>query len=309
MQDSGFRAWLRGEDAFREWWFSLDATRMRNMSVLENGTTRVIRDWDEAYRGYTTLFEDVIFRESSNRGRVFELLRDTATRIDDVGGASGINVPLEVINELGPVRGVRHALPEASGGAQSITKITDTYFDYMLMNPVQYRRGFLAEMIRTNETKRLRRLFLDQGYELIPDMELDRVLGITGTKGSHYGPLRQTLHKRAKDAGYITEGYISDLVEHRVVQEIDNILYTWDQGSRLGMSGKAVFPFGRPWADMMGFWGREVLSRPMLRGWIGNRGKLGELAHAATDHLWINPKPLATVSRLANQDFSVEGIT
>src|SRR5690606_39689475 len=53
-------------------------------------------------------------------------------------------------------------------------------------------------------------------------------------------------------------------------KEIENMLYVWNMGSRAGRQAQQLFPFGKPYADMMGFWGRELFKRPVLRGVFTN---------------------------------------
>lgn len=238
---------------------------------------------------------------------IMKTLRETAERIDATGGQAPIEVPDWVVHELGTIRGVRKQLPHARG----VRALTDAYFDKVLMDAVNFRRGNIYQMVKNYETRRLENLFLDQGKELIPDSELERVLGLQGLGGASRAGLGPQLHQEAFRRGYVTEGYIASLVENRAVTEIENMLYVWDQSSRAARQARPVFPFGKPWADMMGFWGREVLSRPALRGWLGgkNAGVMGEIANHVADLMPFNPKPLAMVSRIAATDFEVDAIS
>lgn len=305
MQDSGFRAYLRGPEAFREWFGSGDGRRVRTANVIDRGQSRLPK-WQEAYDGYDTLLRHVIFEPGAPMDDIIRALQETGKRVDDLGGGRAIEPPLWVFEHLGPVRGVKKQPPSKHG----ITAISDAYFDTMLMNPVNYRRGFLAELIRKHESQRLLNLFEDQGLTVIPDSQLQTVLGLDGMGMAVHGSQRKLLHEAARKYGYVTQGYIDDLVEHRVVSEIDNILFTWDKGSRLGQQGRIIFPFGRPWADMMGFWGREVLQRPMLRGFVGRVAgpSAQDAAQGLANFIPFNPKPAAMASRLAATDFEVEGM-
>lgn len=273
---------------------------------MQNGTSRLSTSWEDAYRGWETMM-DLWFGQSKRKGEVMQVLREAAERVDASGGVAPIEVPDWVLAEMGTVRGTRKQLPHKRG----VTAFTDFYFDKLMMDPVNFRRGQIYNLVSKHERRRLENLFLDQGLELIPDTELERVLGLQGLGGATRSGLGPSLHREAFRRGYVTEGYIQELVEHRAVAEIENMLYVWDQGSRMSRQSRAIFPFGKPWADMMGFWGREVLARPALRGWIGgpNTGRLGEFANHAADLMPFNPKPLAMTSRLAATDFEIDAIS
>ncbi|NIT79919.1 MAG: hypothetical protein GWN58_34440, partial [Anaerolineae bacterium] len=115
MQESGFRAFLRGEDAFREWFFSVDGESLRNSTVLRKATkdsgatTGVMASADEAYKGWQTVFERVILKAAKEDGvydDVYRAFRETAARIDEAGGRA-IDLDDWVFEHLGPVRGVQ----------------------------------------------------------------------------------------------------------------------------------------------------------------------------------------------------------
>lgn len=52
QRDSGFRAALRGPDAFREWYFGPDGQRMRQATVIQNGKADLPHAWQDAYNGW-----------------------------------------------------------------------------------------------------------------------------------------------------------------------------------------------------------------------------------------------------------------
>jgi hypothetical protein len=182
------------------------------------------------------------------------------------------------------------------------------------MNPVNYRRGLLAEMVRKTERARITQLLELQNIRIMPEAQLEHALGMRGLSGLSTTPARSVLHDLARKSGIMTEGMIDDMVERRVIQEMENVLYTWDRGSRLGETGtKFVFPFGRPWADMAGFWGREMLRKPVTRGFWNERNFLGiksmplsPLMKGIEKFVPFNPKAAAMMSRLANTDFTID---
>lgn len=308
LQDSGFRAYLKGETAFREWFTGPDGLRLRSATVVDKGVTGLLSRWQDAYQGWQTFFEKIVLSKATKDGRfadVMQAFRNTADQISATGGRPH-DLPAWVFNHTGSVRGVRKHAPTRMG----ITRVTDSFFEHTFMNPVNFRRGFLADLIRETEKKRLYALFRDQGRQIMSDVQMEQMLSLQGLSGYRVG-LRQHMLTLAKRNNVIPESYIEDLADARAMQEIDNVLYTWDQASRFGQQTRVAFPFGRPWADMAAFWGREVLTRPALRGWLNNRnaGNVSGIANALADRLPFNPKPVAMASRLAATDFSVDSLT
>ena len=309
LQDSGFRAMLRGKDAFDEWFFSVDGTKLRQSIAMDPSKTgklgtRVLQSSEEAYNGWVTLFEKVILREAKRAGKydeVYQAFVATAKRVDDSGGHA-VNLPSSAVQHLGPVRGVQKVLPNKA----PVSLMTEAFFDRFFMDPVNYRRGFLADMIRRNERTRLTSLFQSQGKRIVKDIELERMLGLNGLGGGTRVGVKNVLQEQALRMGLVPESYIDDIIERAVETEISNVLYTWDKGTRAGSQAKFVFPFGRPWADMAGFWGRETLRKPVLRGLVNEKNFLG--LRTMNDKGWIpvNPRTPAMMSRLAHTDFTVD---
>ncbi len=174
--------------------------------------------------------------------------------------------------------------------------------DKFFMEPTNYRRGFLYNMAKNKEVQRLRRLFADQNRKILSDSELIEAMGLPpGTSLASFP--RDVLDTFATRRGLVTERMIDDMAESAAIGELDNVFYAWDQGSRFGNSMRAVFPFGGPWADMWGFWGREVLSKPILRGDVNNNSFLRTLQQGINDIPLPNVKTGAFISRIANQNF------
>jgi hypothetical protein len=311
IQDSGFRAFLRGRDEFQKWFLSPDGERLRKGSVvgLQDGKpgTMIIESADEFYNGWSQLFDDVILQPARKGGKFDEVRAawvDGAKRVDDAGGLPK-DMPDFVYNYMGPVRGVKRDL----GKKASTARLQEAFFDKLFMDPVNYRRGFLAELTRTHERSRLRSLFESQGKRIVSDSEIESLLGLQGLAGSQRTGLRAATQDMALKAGYIPESYVDDLVEQAVLSEIENTLYAFDSSSRMGSQAKAVFPFGKPWADMAGFWGREVVRKPALRGWINNSNFMGlrSMNDAGLLSFPLVPnRSSALISRLSATDFTID---
>jgi hypothetical protein len=319
LQDTGFRAYLRGPDAFRDWWFSTDGSSMRQASVLAKASddtlvTKTLSKWEDAYEGWDTLFDKIILKKAKDNGvykEVHDAWRTTAEKIARSGGHPS-ELPTLALDNLAAVRGVQKL-----GDGKDFMRLTDAFFDRFFMDPINYRRGLLAETVRASERQRLLGLYATNGkYRVVNDLELDEALGLKGMGGMARGGTRQYVWEQALKNGIVPESYIDDLVERAVERELDNVLYTWDRGTRAGKASTALFPFGRPWADMAGFWGREMFRKPHLRGWVnktnflwmreakGLMNPVGRTLNAATGLMnWRTP---ALMSRLAATDFTVD---
>ena len=309
LQDSGFRAFLKGEAAFSEWFLSPDGARLRGGSVVGKRNAQVetmmITEAAEHFRGWQSSL-DVILSEATKAGKYDEVLsawREVARKIDESGGLPK-DLPDAALQHLGPIRGVRRE----QQGQMGIRSMSDAFFDTTFMDPVNYRRGFLAEMTRTHETSRLRSLFETGGKRIVTDAEMESIFGLTGLQGGSRAGLHAAAQEMALKAGYIPESYIDDLAEQAVLREIENTLYSFEQGSRLGTQARAVFPFGKPWADMAAFWGREVLRKPQLRGWINESNflKLRTLNERGYLAPIVPNRAGAMISRMAHQDFTID---
>ena len=313
LQDSGFRAFLKGEDAFTEWYLSGDGARLRNGTVVGNRNGRVetmlITEAAEHFKGWTAVFDEVIMGGAKKAGKYDEVRAawvDIARRIDE-GGKLPKDLPDIAIKHLGDVRGVRRELQ----GELGVKAMSESFFDRTFMDPINYRRGWLAEMTRAHEVSRLEALFETQGKRIVSDAELESILGLTGLQGGSRAGLHAAVQEMALKAGYIPRSYIDDLAEKAVLAEVENTLYAFDVGSRLGSQAKAIFPFGKPWADMAGFWGREVMRQPMMRGVINDKNLLW--LRSAADRGYLSPlvpnRASAMISRMAHTDFTIdEGI-
>ena len=309
VQDSGFRAFLRGKEDFKEWFFSPDGERLRKGVVMshEEGVAKTlfIDSADEFYQGWENLFE-VILQPARKAGKYDEVLaawKSTAEKVSASGGISK-DVPDIVIQHLESVRGLKKEIPSKV----NVSALTDTFFEKMFQDPINYRRGFLADQVRTHEKARLINLMNDQGRRVVTDLELESLLGLQGLAGSTRTGLQGAIHEMALKSGYVPESFLDDLVERAVQKEIEHTLYQFEMGSRLGSQARAVFPFAKPWADMAAFWGRETIRKPVLRGWINEKNAFGlrTLNDAGLLSFPVPNRAFARISQFANTDFTID---
>jgi endonuclease YncB( thermonuclease family) len=310
LQDSGFRAFLRGQDDFLKWWDTPDAAHIRTRSTFDWGDGRTrLATAQEAFDGFRVLYEDMILKsvKPEMRGRVSKMWRDTAKRIDDTGQATSLPEWTLRAAEM-PVRGVDTKAMGANVGVAG--KMSNKFFDWMFMTPTNYRRGFFAELVRKSERNRLVKLYESQGLRVVADSALDEVLRLQGLGGSTRLGIGPALEKVAERYGVIPESRITRIVEGRVAYEMEHMMYSWHMTSRAGRSAanKITFPFGKPYADMWAYYGREALTRPALRGFVNsdNLGRLGGIADTMNQWMPVNPKPAAFISRVAATDFDLD---
>lgn len=321
LNEPAFRAYLRGEDFFRDWFKTSDAAdylRMRNAG----GTPLTA---DDMLLTFNTIFENQLTSNLATgvtRAQARKAWTEAATQIDD--GIDAV-LPGRYVEGIGTVRA-----PEGIAPRQFRNQPIDAAMERLFSDPIQYRQGFLAELVRTTETERLMNLFASQGKRVVSNTQVSRWLGTHGVPVDLTNPtMRAAAMRRLMTQGIIPQSYVDDLVEMQINRVVEHTLYSNRMGSLAGGGAlnKMTFPFGRPWADFWGFYGREVLSRPVMRGWIteGNmlssvptlnrtlRAASGPLqaggraaAGIATLGGQFNPRPLAMASRIANTSFETE---
>jgi len=309
VQDTGFRSFLRGREAFREWFLSPDGERLRQgtvMTMKDGKASTLIATADDYFDGWTSLFDRVVLHPARKAGKYDEVRAawvETAAAVDASGGVAK-ELPDLAINHMGAVRGVKRN----PGGTMDATRLTEGFFDKLFMDPTNYRRGFLADLTRTHEKARLLNLARDQGIQVVSDPELEAILGLQGLAGSQRTGLQGVVHEMAVKAGYMPESMIDNLAEKAVRKEIEHTLYQFDVSSRLGAASRMVAPFGKPWADMAAFWGKNVMRKPVLRGWINEKNALGlrTLNEKGLLSFPVPNKSAALISRMAHTDFEID---
>ena len=312
LNDEGFRKSLSGFDNFKRW-FDTDtkAARLRNMEFVDaDGTTRTGLTAEQAFGYYDRMLNDYALSNiaKGKKGEARALWKDAAERQAAAGSTAGgpVTLPDWVLEGYGQVTG-NAMISERGMGL--VNKATDALFQ----RPVDYRRGFLAEWVRESEKARLGKLYASQGRKVISDNDVHLMLkrqhpDWTDAAIEAQAPiLKQQLVERH---GMLTEQFVNELIEQKVISEMENVLYSFQMNSRAGRSSRILAPFGKPWADMWAHWGREMISRPQLRGVINDTNflNLGQIANKVVDHLPFNPKGAAFVSRIAATDFNLDRI-
>lgn len=310
--DEGFQAFLQGKTAFREWFESAPgAQRLRDADFFDAamGGRRSGATWHEVYAGYETTFERWALSgiKDSKKGAARAEWSRAAEAQSAKGSAAGgvAEMPEWVLEGFQRVTGNK----QGGGWKSGVNKVSDALFQ----GPVDYRRGFLAEWVRKSENARLAKLYESQGMRVVSDGEMLQLIRkrYPSVPDEVIQPhLHQIAQEMFEKSGVVTQRFVSELVENKVIQEMENMLYSFHMNSRAGRASKAVAPFGKPWADMWGFWGREIVSRPQLRGYINNANfmNLGQIANKVVDHLPFNPRTTAYMSRLAATDFNMDRI-
>ena len=313
LTDRGFQQFMKGEDSFRQWFDeSTEASKVRDMEFLDPAAkgVRTGMTADMAYGYYNAMFERWALSgiKKGKLGEARKLWKEAAERQATKASTAGgpVHLPDWVLEGYGSVTG-NVAAPKAGMGAFNMVS------DALFQQPVNYRRGFMAEWVRKSERARLAKLYKSQGKQVMSDVEVKALIKRqypTWSDQMVNGRLPSMRKELFERQGVITQSHMDNLVETKVISEMENALYSFQMNSRGGKAAKAVAPFGKPWADMMGFWGREVLSTPNLRGWVNqaNYFNMDQIAKGMADAMPFNPKAGAFISRIAATDFELDRI-
>ena len=310
LGDSGFRAALKGEDAFNIWWDSEEALGIKNATIIGPDGTRIPADLakEEVYNGYRNFLDKVFLRGARKNGRVEKGLEEwarAAVAIDAEGGtATRVTLPKWLLKDIGPVTGVK----DAAVGGGTITKGYNKMMDMLFLNPAQYREQLLSTEVRAYEEARLRTLYQSQGIQILPDDVFESAVGgaYTITRDTqNFGQIA----KIASEYKVVPESWVRTLAENKAVEEAEHIMYSWHKTSRIGrsMGGQAAVPFGGPWADMWGWYGREMVMPMVSRGALGRGNHLLAKMFDGVNNYLPNLRRMATVSMMASTDFHRPG--
>ncbi len=309
VRDPGFAAYLQGEEAFRQWFLTdSKASYLRGIDYFDNPTLtrQALPHWKDVYDGYHSMFEYATnqldwIKKDKARKLYTEATERYATR-QAVGP-----MPNWVLEGYGEVVGA--ARVPTSGWARPVDWVSERLFQ----RPMNYRQGFLAEMVRKSEWARLEKMYKARGIEIVTDDQIVRQLALkypTIPDELLRGGLDYIADDLATRFNMVSRRRLDDMVEAVVEQEMEQTLYAFHRQSELGRHSRALFPFGRPWADMWGHWGREMITRPQLRGWLNESNFLNirTIAENLVDTLPVNPKTAGFVSRVANVDMDLDNI-
>ncbi len=308
VDQSGFRAYLKSPEAFNEWFWGPEGAEARAMTVIQgkgkNQSMVPISGPDDLWAGMDNYFNELVLREAHKKGTAAEVrqaFKDAAAKTDEIGATQ--ELPAWASEMMGEVRAMQK--PQLQG--MNPAMMTDYFFDRLFMDPINYRRGFLADFTARMETARLESLFGSQGKRIVSDAELGNLLGMRGINQLSGHGMRGWLDDMAFAEGVVTQGHLDRLVKRAVDSEMEHVLYNTEMGSRMGrgVARSGLFPFGKPWADMAAYWGREGMRTPVLRGaWAQKNLGLFEKAMTAKGH--FNPKTAALLSRMAHTDFRID---
>jgi len=305
LQHPGMRASLQGPEEFSRFWNSEEAASLRNQTAFDwgSGHTRIVSE-SEAFNGYQYIYEKLFLdnARSGRRGAVDASFKEAAGRI--ATGEVEVVLAPSILRDIPiSVRGIRNLAPNTPISG----RMSNAFFDALYMGATNYRRGFIADLVRKREMQRLRSLYQSEGITVKPDWMVDEVFGPdypTGMGNIAREGIIEGMEVAAFERGIVFESTLRRLAERKAMQEIEHIMYSWQTTSRAGRSAvsRAVFPFGKPYYDMWAYQARETLMRPALRGYL-NRSNI---ANKMVDYMPFNPKPAALISRIAATDFEAE---
>lgn len=315
VDNPAFRAYLAGPDAFKEWWKTsktAEEWRMNNqiITVDPNGD-RIVRpyaSWKEGYQAadltWQRLEQSAVREGLEDPAEFRRSFTETAAKIDADTSGRTYTVPEWTWDYFGPIPGRRPVYPGASLAWDTVSRV----FEAGAANPANFRQGLAAEMMRRNESARLHKLFESQGRKVLTDAETIELLRQRGINPMDVDPLTSSwLDKELAAQGVYTESWVARLAEQRARDFVDDMTYSFEQGSRFGRSGSVVAPFGRAWGDMYARWGKALFSRATLRPWTQKLGIVNEGLQFLADLSPVNPRTAGFISRVAALDMNITG--
>jgi len=315
MNEAYLQNYFLGEEAFGEWFrTNPEASRLRTMDYfdMETGARRVNPPVELVFQGIQATVDNYFLGgiKAGKKAQALQLWKD-ATAESALRGATKAGpqaLPKWVLEGFQSVTGNKR-IPSANVAMKGVEFLSDNFFQ----GPVNYRRGMLAETVRTSEWARMNKLYEAQGVKIVTQREFDMLLqrNFPAASQSIRNMGRANVETLMRERyGVVSKRYLDEIVESKVVTEMEHQLYAFHMQSRVGRASRAAFPFGKPWADMWGFWGREAMSRPQLRGYLNrtNFSAMNNLAEGMVDLLPANPRTMALISRLAATDFDLDNI-
>lgn len=298
--NEAFQMSLQSADDFKRWWYS-PAGKTERLKVVQVGEDVRPAEWEEVYEGLQNIQEALLAGvPRDKRGLVLDSMK---AAIEDMrAGGQGYMNP-DAFNYTPSVRGFKKPGMRDNGMQGIMSGALNSMMEHFFMDPTNYRRGLLFNMAKEKELDRLLTLHADNGKEVLSNAQIMERLGFPpGSSVAQLPP--DLLDAVAQRSGLIPRRHLEQMAEARAMDELDNVFYAWDMGSRGGNIARGAFPFGGPWADMWAFWGREMFTAPVLRGDLGTNKFLQTLQKGA-DKLPFDPRTAETISRFANTDFDI----
>lgn len=302
LQDESFRAFMAGREAFEELFMT---SKLKELQVRSRGSTH-IATMDELWEGWSAIVDQYVLGNipSGKKAKARKIWKEAAEEAAE--SAKPIKLPDWVLEGFGEVTG--HAkIPSSIGMA-----LPDYVAERIFERPVNARRGYLTELVRETEWARLEELMKNRGISIVDDATAINMMAERfPVKGGHLANMDSITYDLGRE-NLITRRQLNHMVEAKAAAEAENMLYANHINSKMGRKGRAVFPFGKPWADMWGFWGRELMSKPALRGQI-NRSNYANFFDIGTDIVQsalggVNPKTAGFISRVAAADYNLDRI-
>ena len=310
LNNKGFHAYLDGREAFEAWWNSDAALNVRQTGRIADGPNmRLMNDAAEAWQFWDNLFEYGYRRplmKSLPRGKTIEdgvqAWRETVQKIKDTGQAQ--RLPDWAVRDLGPVNGVRQ-VPQNAGG---LARMVDEIGRIGITGPANFRQGWIARNARQQKTHQLEKLAADQDIPILSYPELEVKLGLEPGVLDTSVSASALVDDLAEQMGVWTQGRIRRIADNYAEAQIRKQTYMWSTVSRAGHSARPFAPFVRAWGEMWRRWGRELSSRPTLRGQATRPAYQGmrNAANSVIDWLPFNPKTAGFMSRLAGTNFKID---
>lgn len=316
LNEAYFWNYAKGPEAFKEWFDTHpQAEALRKMEYTDpaDGLRKSGPPAELVYMGIDTVVEKYFLHEikPGKKAQARKIWMEAAAESEARGStrAAPVQLPNWVLEGFGSVTGNKKIPRATLNPMRAVDWMSDQFFQ----RPINYRRGFLAEQVRASEMARLEKLYKNSGIKIVSESEWNLMLRRNFPAASRDVRIKGRDHlQRVMRERYqvVSRRHLQEVVEHKVVAEMENQLYAFENQSRAGRAARAVFPFGKPWADMWGFWGREALSRPQMRGYLTrtNHPRWNNVWQKVENVIPFNPRTPALISRLAATDFDLENI-
>lgn len=314
LQNPAFRAYLRGREAFNEWFHSQAGqewslgVEVRLWNDKDEMIVRPLNSADEAYSLAHGIYKHRIEKIALENGlkSTDDFRRawtETAAKIDADSSGRVVTMPSWTRQHYGIIEGNQPVYPGSSMAWHTLSRA----YEAGAANPAAFRQGLLADMMRDAERGRIRSLLESQGKVVMDDVAVLEWLKDNGFDISEINQFNSPwIDQEMLKHGLFTEGYIGRLAEGRAQDFVNDMTYSFEQGSRVGSQGKYVFPFGRAWGDMFGRWGRMLGSRAVARPWLRKLG-LEKAVQKVSDLSPVNLKTAGFLSRLSNRSLEITG--
>lgn len=327
LENPGFRAFLAGPTSFKSWFEKTEdgMAYQYRVTVYDRSKegevfTRPIKDSTEGYQLFANGWQRILEKareaglKPKQESAFLEAWRDTAEQINSDPTHRVRSVPDWTWKFFGPLEGTMPLYPGRGLSWELISRV----YQGGAANPSFFRQGIIMNTARESELARLETLRrshpthrqLSDSEGSLSTAQLIEIVRGNGWPMTILDPqYRPLLDQLLADQGFLTDSWIGNLAERRAEQAVDDLTYSFEEGSRAGLLARPVWPFGRAWAEMYGRWGRGLMSHMAVRNIWQKVPGVGKLLRGVANLSPINLRTAGFLSRFAALSLDVtEGV-